>query len=579
MSPEHIPSPEHTAAPEQTIPARTDVVLCWHMHQPEYRESASGRYHQPWTYLHGIKDYTDMAAAIEAIPEARAVVNFSPTLLEQIDNYARRLRAYLDRGEDLPDPVLEWLVAEQLPADPEVRARIAAQGLRANAQRLIVRFPSYARLAAMARQVGDDTRVLPYLSEQFFFDLLVWHHLAWCGESLRTQDARVRLLMAQETGFDRDHRRLLLAVIADALEGIIPRYRALAEQGRIELSVTPYSHPIMPLLLDLESAREAVPDLTLPHCRYPGGEARVHNQLERARAVFKRFFGTVPAGCWPSEGALSEAAVKQIGAAGFRWTASGQAVLHNSRFPVDRETPCIHHTYRLKDLRPVCFFRDDGLSDKIGFAYATWHAEDAVADLVHHLENIDHACHDRQHRVVSIILDGENCWEHYPHNGEFFLHALYQTLGRHPRFRLTTFSGASANASAPLPLARLVTGSWVYGTLTTWIGDPDKNRAWEMLCAAKAVYDEVLAAGELDAGHRELAERQLALCEASDWFWWFGDYNPATTVTEFDTLFRSHLGQLYQLLGRPLPATLSSIQFVGHGAPELGGVMRRGQDS
>ncbi len=565
-------------SPESATPARTDVVLCWHMHQPEYRESASGRYQQPWTYLHGIKDYTDMAASIEAIPEARAVVNFSPTLLEQIDDYARCLQAYLARGEELPDPVLAWLAAEQLPTDPEARARIAAQGLRANEQRLIARFPPYARLAALARQAEDDAGILSYLSEQFFFDLLVWHHLAWCGESLRTGDDRVRLLMAQETGFDREHRRLLLAVIADALAGIIPRYRTLAEQGRIELSVTPYSHPILPLLLDLESAREAVPDLTLPHCHYPGGEARARDQLMRARAVFTRFFGTAPAGCWPSEGALSEAAVKLIGAAGFRWTASGQAVLHNSRGPTDREAPCIHHVYRLKELTPACFFRDDGLSDKIGFTYATWHAEDAVTDLVHHLENIDRACHDREHRVVAIILDGENCWEHYPHNGEFFLHTLYQTLGRHPRFRLTTFSGASTNAGAPLPLARLVTGSWVYGTLTTWIGDPDKNRAWEMLCAAKAVYDEVLAAGELDAGRRELAQRQLALCEASDWFWWFGDYNPAATVAEFDTLFRSHLGQLYRLLGRPLPVELASIQFVGRGAPELGGVMRRGQD-
>jgi alpha-amylase/alpha-mannosidase (GH57 family) len=571
-------SPEYAAAPEQTAYARTDVVLCWHMHQPEYRESDTGRYQQPWTYLHGIKDYTDMAAAIEAIPEARAVVNFSPTLLEQIDDYARRLQTYLDHGEDLPDPVLEWLVAERLPTDPEVRARIAAQGLRANEQRMIARFPPYARLAAMAHQANDDARILPYLSEQFFFDLLVWYHLAWCGESLRTGDDRVRRLMAQETNFGPDQRRLLLVVIADALAGVIPRYRALAEQGRIELSVTPYSHPILPLLLDLQSAREAVPDLPLPHCRYPGGEARVQDQLARARAVFERFFGGTPAGCWPSEGALSEAAVRQIGAAGFRWTASGQAVLRNSRGPADPESPCIHHAYRLRELTPICFFRDDGLSDKIGFEYATWHAEDAVADLVHHLQNIDRACHDRQHRVVSIVLDGENCWEYYPHNGAFFLHALYQTLGRHPRLRLTTFSNSGADASAPLPLARLMAGSWVYGTLTTWIGDPDKNRAWEMLCAAKAVYDEVVAAGEMDAPQRELAERQLALCEASDWCWWFGDYNPATSVAEFDALFRSHLGQLYRLLGRPLPVTLSSTQFVGHGAPELGGVMRRGQD-
>jgi len=554
---------------------RTDLVLCWHMHQPEYRDTASGSYLRPWSYLHGIKDYTDMAAVIEAVPEARAVVNFSPTLLEQIEDYAAQLRAHLERGATLRDPVLAWLAADHLPGGAEVCHEIAAQGLRANAQRMIERFPAYARLAALARQALAEPAVLGYLAEPFFFDLLVWHHLAWCGESLRRADPRIAALMAREAGFDRSARRSLLAAIADALAGIIPRYRALADAGRIELSVTPYSHPILPLLLDLASAREAVPDLPLPHAHYAGGAERVRWQLAAAQEVFERCFGRAAVGCWPSEGALSAASLELIAAAGFQWAASGQQVLRHSTGPAG-DGACIHHAYRLGELPALCFFRDDGLSDKIGFEYQGWRAEDAVADLVHHLETIDRACRDRRHRVVAIILDGENCWEHYPHNGDFFLPELYRTLGRHPRFNLTTFA-ASAAAAQPLPLPKLVAGSWVYGTLTTWIGDPDKNRAWEMLCAAKGVCDQVLADPGLDPARRAAIERQLALCEASDWFWWFGDYNPADAVAEFDRLYRGHLRHLYQLLDRPAPAELAAVGFQGRGSPELGGVMRRGR--
>lgn len=559
----------------QSESSRTDLVLCWHMHQPEYRDTASGSYLRPWSYLHGIKDYTDMAAVIEAVPEARAVVNFSPTLLEQIEDYAAQLRDHLERGATLRDPVLAWLAADHLPGGAEVRHEIAAQGLRANAPRMIERFPAYARLAVLARQALAEPTVFGWLADQFYFDLLVWHHLAWCGESLRRSDPRVSALMTREAGFDHSDRRSLLAVISDALAGIIPRYRALADGGRVELSVTPYSHPILPLLLDLASGREAVPDLPLPHARYPGGAERVHWQLAAAQEVFQRCFGRAPAGCWPSEGALSEASLELIAAAGFQWTASGQQVLHNSLGPSQGDT-CIHHAYRLGELPTLCFFRDDGLSDKIGFEYQSWRAEDAVADLVHHLETIDRACRDRQHRVIAIILDGENCWEHYPHNGDFFLPELYRTLGRHPLFNLTTFA-ASAAAAQPLPLPKLVAGSWVYGTLTTWIGDPDKNRAWEMLCAAKGVCDQVLAAPGLDPARRAAIERQLALCEASDWFWWFGDYNPADAVAEFDQLYRSHLRHLYHLLDHPAPAELATVGFHGRGSPELGGVMRRGR--
>ena len=569
----------NNSSQEKRTDNRTEVVLCWHMHQPPYFEQLKGEYQLPWTYLHAIKDYVDMAAIIEANPKARAVINFSPALLEQIDDYAQRSRAFLNTRQTLPDPLLVWLASDTLNTDVDQRLAIINQCLRANEERLITRFQPYQKLVELALNAKSDLSLLRYLGDQFFFDLLVWYHLAWFSETVKLENREVQNLIEKESNYSRSDRQLLIEIITEQLESIIPRYRKLAASGQIELSVTPYSHPIMPLLLDTSCAREAVPDMALPDCRYPGGEARVRDQLEEARAVFTHYFSIEPLGCWPSEGALCTQTLKLIGNAGFKWTASGEAVVRNSYTPNEADNaPCIHRAYRLIGTDLTCFFRDDQLSDLIGFQYASWHADDAVKNIIHHLENIHHACCESPSTVVSIILDGENCWEHYPNNGNYFLTELYRSLSEHPKLKLTTFSDCLRDEPKTLTLDKLVAGSWVYGTLSTWIGDPDKNRAWELLCEAKAEYDRVIASGQLNPAQQQAAKKQLAVCEASDWFWWFGDYNSADAVRDFDQLYRTHLSYLYHLLGSTAPAPLSHVLFFGSGKPELGGAMRRAQN-
>jgi alpha-amylase/alpha-mannosidase (GH57 family) len=559
---------------------RLKVVLCWHMHQPQYRDLLSGDYQLPWTYLHAIKDYIDMAAHLEAVPAARAVVNFAPILLEQIDDYTQQVQGFVREGIAIRDPLLAALVQPTLPATVEQRVTLIKACLRANEERLIARFAPYRRLADLAAHVLAHPDAMGYVRDQFIVDLMVWYHVAWLGETVRRQDARVRRLLEKESGFTLHDRRLLLEVIADQLGGVIPRYRALAETGRVELSTTPYAHPILPLLLDFTSAREAIPDARLPaDDRYPGGEARARAHIERGIETFVRHFGFKPTGCWPAEGGVSVAALHLLEQAGFRWAASGETVLRNSLKKSGSEAQlCRHRPWRTSEGKIATFFRDDGLSDLIGFTYAGWHADDAVANLVHHLENIAHNCAADPNAVVSIILDGENAWEYYPENGYYFLRALYERLSSHPRIELTTFGECLKAGLQPRELPTLVAGSWVYGTFSTWIGDRDKNRGWNMLVDAKRAYDAALAAGELDAPRRRaLAEEQLSVCEASDWFWWFGDYNPAAAVSDFEGLYRRHLTNLYQLLGRePLDYLAVPLSY-GKGAPAHGGVMRPGQ--
>ena len=557
---------------------RLKVVLCWHMHQPQYRDQISGRYVLPWVYLHAIKDYIDMAAHLEAVSGAKAVVNFAPLLLEQLGDYARQVEGFLGNGVALRDPLLAALVQPVLASAPEERAILVKDCLRANDQHMIRRFPAYARLAELARDALRRAEMLAYLGESFFSDLIVWYHLAWLGETVRRQDPRAQRLVAKGAHYTLHERRELLALIGELVGGVVARYRRLAERGQVELSVTPFAHPIVPLLIDFSATRDAMPEAPLPLLpAYPGGAERARWQLREGIATFERHFGFRPVGCWPSEGSISDATLQLLAESGFAWAASGETVLANSlhksgHAPHASKEAWLYRPHQVGGNGTACFFRDDGLSDLIGFSYASWHADDAVANLVQHLEDIAGRCREHADRVVSIILDGENAWEYYPENGYYFLSALYRRLAEHPQLELTTYSDYLREHAAH-PLKTVAAGSWVYGTFSTWIGDADKNRGWDMLGDAKHVFDVV--APQLSPDQRAAAERQLAVCEGSDWFWWFGDYNPESTVSDFEQLYRQHLTNLYQLLHREPPEYLAHSFTRGRGAPEQGGTMRR----
>ncbi|HSB95061.1 MAG TPA: glycoside hydrolase family 57 protein [Spongiibacteraceae bacterium] len=561
------------------------VVLCWHMHQPEYRDLRSGEYELPWTYLHALKDYVDMAAHLEAHPNACAVVNFAPVLLDQIADYGQQIEHYFSRGAALRDPVLTALVQVVHPSSSSERLTLLAKMLRVNRKRVVERFPAFARLATMVDWLELNPSAAIYISDQFITDVVVWYHLGWVAETVRRDDVRIKRLQDKQQNYNLQDRLELLRIVQQLIDSLLPRYRKLAENGRIELAMSPYAHPIVPLLLELDSARAALPEVELPLTdAYPGGLERAHWHLQQGLQTFEQHFGMRPIGCWPSEGSVSLPTLQLLQQHGFRWAASGETVLRNS-LKLSRLEPaftlpndCVHRVYRCADTTIDCFFRDDNLSDRIGFLYADWHADDAVANLIHELENIAAACPASDDTVVSIILDGENAWEYYPENGYYFLDALYKKLSAHDSLELTTFQRVLAPQTLQrVQLPALVAGSWVYGTFSTWIGNGDKNRGWDMLCEAKRAYDAALASGTLTEQQRAQATLQLAACEGSDWFWWFGDYNPAAAVSDFERLFRRHLGNLYQLLGAPIPDELSQVVSRGGGSPERGGVMLHGQ--
>jgi alpha-amylase/alpha-mannosidase (GH57 family) len=562
-----------------------DLVFLWHMHQPDYRDYATGDFVLPWVYLHAIKDYTDMAYHLERHPGMHVVLNFVPVLLDQLEDYTDQFAT-----GNIRDPLLRLLVHENsCDLTRTERQLIFDSCFRSSHSKMIAPYPVYLRLWNLYQLLHQDGEAaLCYLSGDYMVDLLVWYHLAWCGESVRRESELVARLMAKAEGFSFEDRKALFDLIGELTSDIIPRYRKLAESGQIEISATPHYHPLAPLLIDFESARDAMPDATLPKSpHYPKGRLRVANHIQLANQSHKKRFGAAPVGLWPAEGSISTETLEVFADAGCAWAASGVGVLVNSLRKSKLEIPerinYLYRPYRLENGADglLCFFRDDHLSDLIGFEYSRWHGKDAAHHFIDQLSGIANMSPEHETPVVSVILDGENAWESYPYNGFYFLDELYGQLEARENINTTTYADyiKSTHTARIVSLAKISAGSWVYGNFSTWIGCEDKNRAWDLLCAAKQSYDLVMTSGRLSIKEQEAADRQLCSCESSDWFWWFGDYNPANSVASFDRLYRHNLTQLYHLLKLPAPLCLAdpisrgSIDSTG-----IDGAMRRSTD-
>jgi alpha-amylase/alpha-mannosidase (GH57 family) len=536
------------------VKAPIRLALIWHFHQPDYTDPATSAPSMPWTRLHALKDYADMAAFLERHPTVRATFNVVPALLDQLSALAFQ--------EAPPDPFLA--LAEKAPADMsfEERAYVIGHFFSLNRDMMAVGLKRLNELYALrgdlpAAEIGKP--VVERFDDQALLDLQVLFHVAWSGPLLQA-DPLIAGLRARGRGFTADDKRALFARQREFLADVIPRWKRLYEAEQVEFSVTPYFHPILPLLCDLASALEALPELRLPASRFQHVEdARL--QLDNGLEAFAAVFGRTASGGWPSEGAISEEALRQMGAAGYRWAASDEDVLFASlgaTLPADphakdaRRAELLYRPWRHGD-GPVLLFRDHDLSDRIGFAYATRAPHDAARDFVGRLLHLRELLpDDGTPYVASVILDGENAWEHYPEHAAPFFDALYGALAAEPGI-VTVTAEEAANAAAARPLPRVVAGSWIYRNLATWIGHPEKNRAWELLAAAREAVAGARGAPRWD----DPAWRAIFAAEGSDWFWWYGDDHQTAYGAEFDAGFRDKLRGAYAVCGLAAPPGLN----------------------
>jgi alpha-amylase/alpha-mannosidase (GH57 family) len=541
------------------------VAFIWHQHQPLYKSrggiefySSEGQYRLPWVRLHGTKDYLDLILLLERYPKLHQTVNLVPSLMLQIEDYVA--------GTAL-DPYLTATVTPIELLDRAQKEFIIEHFFDANHRTMIDLHPRYRELYGQRQEQGRSW-CLENWELQDFSDVLAWHNLAWI-DPLFWDDPEIAAWLEQGKGFSLSDRQRIIAKHREIMSRIIPQHRKMQETGQLEVTTTPYTHPILPLLADTDSGRVAVPNMALPQQRFQHAED-IRRHLDRAWQMYEDRFGRSPRGLWPSEQSVSPEILPYVAKQGFDWLVSDEAVLgwtlkhffHRDETGNVYEPEKLYRPYRLAtpagDLAIV--FRDHRLSDLIGFTYSAMEPKKATSDLVGHLEAIARSLKSgsatlAQPWLVTIALDGENCWEFYPQDGKPFLESLYQTLSDHRDIKLVTVSEFIEQfpPTETIPANQLHSGSWVDGSFTTWIGDPAKNRAWDLLTAARETLKRYPEATEETNPE---AWEALYAAEGSDWFWWFGEGHTSNQDAMFDQLFREHLAALYRALNEPVPDTV-----------------------
>jgi len=503
------------------------------MHQPFYKDLWNGQYKLPWTRLHALKDYAGMVEILEEFPDVHQTFNLVPSMVMQIDEYAR--------GE-ASDAFYDCAVMPAESITEAQRAFAIRYFFQANVGRMIYRYPRYGELY---ERRGDQAS----FSVQDLRDLQIFSQLVWFDEDLLERDPELQDLIRKGRDYSVADQALLAHKQRNALGRVLSVYRDFAARGQIEISTTPFYHPILPLLCDSDIAQVSHPWIKLPSRFQHPEDAR--EQLMRARAYMKEKLGVAPVGLWPSEGSVSDHALALAAECGFKWAGTDNGVLGRT-LQRDAGADVTYKAYEWiqsgRHMKMV--FRDHYLSDLIGFEYSRM---DPVEAARHFLTRIRDNAQGRD-ALVPVILDGENAWEWYEANGRPFLRELYKEISADPELEALTVSEALERFPAE-PLQGIFPGSWIGANFDIWIGAEEDNQAWERLSEARAAYEKHKATATEDA--RQLAYEELLIAEGSDWNWWYGPEHGSDNRPEFDELYRDHLANVYRALSLEPPSNLS----------------------
>ena len=549
--------------------AEVALAFFWHQHQPYYPDDLTGANPMPWVRLHGVKDYYGMALHLLEVPEMRCTINLVPSLLVQ-------LQAYTERGaSDRPLDVARLPAGSLSEADA---LYLLDNFFMANLDRMIRPLSRYYELY-LRRAPGKNTArdALRRFREADLRDVQVLFNLAWIHPLAFERDATLRALREKGRSFTEDDKNTLLAKQLDILKQIIPLHKRLAESGQVELTTTPFFHPILPLLLDKKLAKESMPEVKLP--RYTGGypeDAAVH--VERAIAHHTRLFGTAPRGMWPAEGSVCQSMIPLLAQHGIRWIATDEGVLSQAtqgfvgrdEHGNARNPGHLYRPYRVREGNHELdiVFRDHALSDLVGFHYQWGPGADAASDYLQHLHNIRQAVDLKEPVLVSVILDGENCWEHYPDGGVPFLRALYERCTRTKNLQTVRLGDYLEHHPPRDTLPHLFAGSWINHNFAIWIGHEEDNTAWDALHRTREHLRSRAAQPHISQETLRKAWEEIYPPPPPHWFWWYGDDHSSAQDAVFDGLFRQHLQNVYLLLGDPPPPDLDRpIKRAGQRVP------------
>jgi alpha-amylase/alpha-mannosidase (GH57 family) len=545
------------------------LVLFWHMHQPFYKDMVTGEYRLPWVRLHALKDYYGMVKLLDEFPDVHQNFNLVPSLVTQIQDYV---------SGQAHDPFLNVVAKPAEELTPSDRHFALQYLFQANPVNMIGRYPRYRELweryrSTVDRPEGPDS----YFVTRDYADLQVLSQLAWFDEYFLAEPD-IAALVEKGEDFTLADQQLVIARERELLAKVLPAYADAAGKGSIELSASPFYHPILPLLCDTNVGAQSSPGLNLPtrRFRHPDDASL---QIQRALDSHEALFGVRSKGLWPSEGSVSEETLTLAYRRGIQWMATDEGVLgrsldfHLSRHDGEKlqaegaERLYNIYLYEKDGTRMHLVFRDHHISDLIGFVYSGMAPQEAATHLIQNIkDSAQPVLQKGKDAVVSIILDGENAWEYYPQSGREFLRRFYDAVQRDSQIEPVTITEAIARhkSSDFGHLTRLVPGSWINANLDVWIGSPEDNRSWDLLAEARDYYDRY--SHRVSAEQRKLAWEELLIAEGSDWNWWYGPEHHSANDRDFDELYRKHLSNVYHALEGIPPEEL--------GTPIISGVVR-----
>ena len=541
---------------------RIHLAVLWHMHQPQYRDPETGSYVLPWTRLHATKDYWGMVKLFDEFPKFHATFNMVPSLCMQLEEYA---------SGKFKEP---WFNVAFQPVEKltkEGKREILDRAFQVNHERLMSRWPRFVELFEWSRVAGGAQALVTFTPRDWR-DLQVLSQLAWMDEEWFTKDSVVSRLANRGKDFTEKDKTDLKAKQIELVGMVLPACREAAARGQIEISTTPFYHPILPLLCDSDIARVANPGTPLPRRAFRRPED-AREQLRWAKEYHERVFGARPVGLWPSEGSVSDQSLAIAAEEGFHWFGTDEGVLgrtlnvgffrDSSGIPANADRLYQPWRLQLPNTGITGLFRDHHLSDLVGFVYSRMDSAAAAADLHGRLRHLGESVRSEKPLTVSLFLDGENAWEYYPGNGRQFLHEFYRRICDDQDFRPLTASETIA-AAGDLPTTNgIFPASWINANFDVWIGNAEDVAAWELLWDARETYArgvDARAKGRPDAPSEEglkKAQESLMAAEGSDWCWWYGPEHSTANDAEFDALYRKHLTGVYLALGQVAPEELA----------------------
>jgi alpha-amylase/alpha-mannosidase (GH57 family) len=519
------------------------ISILWHMHQPNYWDAVRSYYSMPWVRLHATKGYYDMISTARKYPGLGLTFNLTPSLLEQLYDYAGGAEDY------------ELKLSKKNPSNltDEEKKAVLTRFFQANIETMIKPLHRYFELL-QKRGIscsGQEIDIsLKKFSDQDFLDLQVLFNLSWFGYTALEEDDELKKLFNRGQFFNLKDRDLVLNKQQKIIGKLHSLYRETWEKDIIDISASPFYHPILPLLCDVAAAREAIPGVLLPKHQFSHPED-AEQQVNMSIDYFIKKFGKKPSGMWPSEGSVSPASLEIINKAGLRWAATDEDILARSIPKYDKS----HDLYHPWEAHGVdIFFRDRQISDQIGFVYSHNSPTAAADDFIARIKEISSKVTSRP-ACVSVILDGENPWEYYPNSGRDFLENLYSRILSEKNIKPISFAKYSEEFPPDKKIKSIFPGSWINGNFDTWIGDQEEADAWDALADTRDAL--VKGAETLPKDKAEEAWREIFRAEGSDWFWWYGEDHSSPNDPEFDRLFRTHLERVYQILDSPPPVEVT----------------------